>query len=225
MNLKNKISEIVLITLVVLAGGGYIYYSLLSDIRHESGFVSTIYLQKAESPTVKLDNINSKKQSSTSHKQQGKLSATRVSATPLNTEVRHEATISISGNIQSGSTSYTYSKKKRDTKNSYQDGELGSTSTLAYSSHRGRNIDDKLSAQTFGEVAITEPGAMSPFAVPKTPNSNPPTNGNGIILVDPGTYTTPGNELGEPIPVGEGLWIFMLLALGYTGWKILKKPY
>ena len=215
MNIRKKITEIILLTLTVVMGGGFVYFTMLSDIRQEPGSVSIIYLQKAESPTVRLDNINSRNRSSASHKQQEKLSVARASTTPLNNEVRREASVSISGNIQSGSTSYTYSKKNRDTKSTYQDGGLGSTRILVYGSNRGRDKGSEQSVQTFGAVAITEPGASSPFAVPRNPYAAPPTNGEGIIMVDPMTDPLVTNR----IPVGEGGWILILLALGYVGWK------
>ena len=215
MNIKRKISGIMLLTMVILIGGGFVYYSILSDIRQVPGAVYTLNLQKAESPTVRLDNINSKNRSSASHKQQEKLSVARASTTPLNNEVRREASVSISGNIQSGSTSYTYSKKNRDTKSTYQDGGFGSTSMLAYGSNRGRDKGSEQSVQTFGAVGITEPGASSPFAVPRNPYATPPTNGEGIIMVDPMTDPLVTNR----IPVGEGGWILLMLALGYMGWK------
>ena len=63
-------------------------------------------------------------------------------------------------------------------------------------------------------------GGTSPLMVPRTKN-NPPTTGGGIILVDPGTYTTPGEEVGNPIPVGEGWWMMLLLALVYG---VIKSP-
>lgn len=215
MNIKRKISGIMLLTMVILIGGGFVYYSILSDIRQVPGAVSIIYLQKAESPTVRLDNINSRNRSSASHKQQEKLSVARASTTPLNNEVRREASVSISGNIQSGSTSYTYSKKNRDTKSTYQDGGFGSTSMLAYGNNRGRANGSEQPIQTFGAATITEPGATSPFAVPRNPYATPPTNGEGIIMVDPMTDPLVTNR----IPVGEGGWILLLLALGYVVWK------
>ena len=72
-----------------------------------------------------------------------------------------------------------------------------------------------------GSYGGTMMGGTSPLMVPRTKN-NPPTTGGGIILVDPGTYTTPGEEVGNPIPVGEGWWVLLLLALGYG---VIKSPY
>ena len=215
MNIKNKISGIFLLTTVIVIGGGFVYYSMLSDIRQVSGAVSTLYLQKAESPTVRLDNINSKNRSEASHKQQRSFSVPRMATTPLYKEAGVEATVSISNKIQSGSsTSYTYSKKSRDTKSSYQHGGFGSISILTYGSNKGRDVDNEQSVQNFGAVAITEPGAKSPFAVPRNPLA-PPSNGEGIIMVDPMTDPLVTNR----IPVGEGGWILLLLALGYVVWK------
>ena len=215
MNIKKKISGIVLLTMVILIGGGFNYYSILSDIRQVPGAVYTLNLQKAESPTVRLDNINSKNRSSTLRSKQQKTSVPRAAVTSLQKEVRSEAIVYISGNILSGSTNYTYRKKSRDTKSTYQDGGFGSTSILAYGNNRGRANGSEQPIQTFGAAAITEPGATSPFAVPRNPYATPPTNGEGIIMVDPMTDPLVTNR----IPVGEGGWILLLLALGYVVWK------
>ncbi len=42
---------------------------------------------------------------------------------------------------------------------------------------------------------------------------------------DPGTLETaigtPGDEpIGDPIPVGDGFWILLVLLVGYAGWKL-----
>ena len=215
MNIRKKLAEILLLTLTVVMGGGFVYFTMLSDIRQEPGSVSIIYLQKAESPTVRLDNINSRNRSSALRSKQQKTSVPRAAVTSLQKEVRSEAIVYISGNILSGSTNYTYRKKSRDTKSTYQDGGFGSTSILAYGNNRGRANGSEQPIQTFGAATITEPGATSPFAVPRNPYATPPTNGEGIIMVDPMTDPLVTNR----IPVGEGGWILLLLALGYVVWK------
>ena len=66
----------------------------------------------------------------------------------------------------------------------------------------------------------TTMGGTSSLLVPRNNNyNNPPTTGNGIILVDPMT-----DPKGNPIPVGEGWWMLMLLALGYAPLRLKKKP-
>ena len=72
-----------------------------------------------------------------------------------------------------------------------------------------------------GSYGGTTMGGTSSLLVPRTKPTTPPTTGGGIILVDPGTYTTPGEEVGNPIPVGEGWWVLLLLALGYG---VIKSP-
>jgi len=41
-----------------------------------------------------------------------------------------------------------------------------------------------------------------------------PMASGDVIIVDPG-----GDPVGPPIPVGDGAWIFVLLAVCYIGWK------
>ena len=60
-------------------------------------------------------------------------------------------------------------------------------------------------------------GGTAPVLAPRyKPTTNPPMTGGGVILVDPMTDPT-----GNPIPVGEGWWVLLLLALGYG---VIKSP-
>ena len=219
MNIRKKLAEILLLTLTVVMGGGFVYLTLLSDIQMDSKSVSNIYFQKPVSPTVQFDNINSKNshRTSSSTRQKNVIKMPRAAATPLHRDVQPGTTATTSGNNQPGNISYSYNLKSKRNSDTYQGSGYGSTGILAYS-RRGSQTDGEMSPQSTGAVALTEPGATSPFAVPRNPNGTPPANGEGIILVDPMTDPLAENQ----IPVGEGGWILLLLALGYG---VIKSPF
>ena len=216
MNIRKKLAEILLLTLTVVMGGGFVYYTMLSDIQMDSKSVSNIYIQKPVSPTVQLDNINStnSRRTSSNTQQKNVIKMPRAAATPLHRDVQPGTTATTPGNNQPGNTSYAYNLKSKRNNDTYQGSGYGSTGILAYS-RRGSQTDGEVSPQSTGAVALTEPGATSPFAVPRNPYATPPTNGEGIIMVDPMTDPLVTNR----IPVGEGGWILLLLALGYVVWK------
>lgn len=55
-------------------------------------------------------------------------------------------------------------------------------------------------------------GGTAPVMAPRIPTTSPPTVGTGTILVDP--MNDPLES--ERVPVGDGLWILIALALGYS---------
>ncbi len=212
MNIRKKIAEIILLTLTVVMGGGFVYYTMLSDIQMDSKSVSNIYIQKTESPTVQLDNINSKNSRHTSpNTRQKVISMPRAAATPLHRDIRRDATVTASGNNQPGNTNYTYSIKSRKSSDNYQGNDYGTTGILSYRS-RGSQTNGEIAEQSTEGITLTEPGATSPFAVPKNPNGTPPSNGEDIILVDPMTDPNTNNK----IPAGEGMGLLFLLITGYA---------
>ena len=219
MNIRKKLAEILLLTLTVVMGGGFVYLTLLSDIQMDSKSVSNIYFQKPVSPTVQFDNINSKNshRTSSSTRQKNVIKMPRAAATPLHRDVQPGTTATTQGNNQPGNTSYAYSIKSKRNSNMYQGSGYGSTGILAYS-RRGSQTDGEVSPQSTGAVALTEPGATSPFAVPRNPLA-PPSNGEGLILVDPMTDPLVTNR----IPVGEGAGLLFLLITGYAAMIRFRK--
>ena len=213
MNIRKKIAEIILLTLTVVMGGGFVYYTMLSDIQMDS---TNIYIQKPESPTVQLDNINStnSRRISSNTQQKNVIKMPRAAATPLHRDVQPGMIATTPANNQPGNISYTYNLRNKRNSDTYQGSGYGTTDILAYG-RRGSRTDGEVSTQGTGGITLTEPGATSPFAVPRNPFA-PPSNGEGIILVDPMTDPT-----GNPIPVGEGWWVLLLLALGYG---VIKSP-
>ena len=220
MNIKKKISEIVLLTLAVVVGGGYAYYSLLTDTGDSFNKNPVVVYNNTQivGSKTRLGNISSGNRHRSPSKHINSISAPTLSGTQLPSAGSVPAVGGHVSGLLSGSTgySYRYNAKTQD-KSSTSVGSTGIGGMMAYGS-RGRGNNSELAIS--GGSAITAPGAAMPYAVPKTPDTNTPP-GNGIILVDPGTYTTQGDELGtqEMIPVGEGGWILLLLALGYVVWK------
>ena len=214
MNIRKKIAGIILLTLTVVMGGGFVYYTMLSDIQMDS---TNIYIQKPVSPTVQLDNIYStnSRRTSSNTQQKNVIKMPSAAATPLHRDVQPGMIATTPANNQPGNISYTYNLRNKRNSDTYQGSGYGTTDILAYG-RRGSRTDGEVSTQGTGGITLTEPGATSPFAVPRNPNGTPPANGEGIILVDPMTDPT-----GNPIPVGEGWWVLLLLALGYG---VIKSP-
>ena len=219
MNIRKKLAEIILLTLTVVMGGGFVYYTMLSDIQMDSKSVSNIYIQKPVSPTVQLDNINSKnsRRISSNTRQKNAITMSHASATPLYRDVQTGATATTQVNNQPGNISYAYSIKSKRNSDMYQGSGYGSTGILAYG-RRGSRTDGEVSTQGTGGITLTEPGATSPFAVPRNPFA-PPSNGEGLILVDPMTDPLVTNR----IPVGEGAGLLFLLITGYAAMIRFRK--
>lgn len=218
MNIRKKLAEIILLTLTVVMGGGFVYYTMLSDIQMDSKSVSNIYIQKPVSPTVQLDNINStnSRRTSSNTQQKNVIKMPRAAATPLHRDVQPGMIATTPANNQPDNISYTYNLRNKRNSDMYQGSGYGTTDILAYG-RRGSRTDGEVSTQGTGGITLTEPGATSPFAVPRNPFA-PPSNDEGIILVDPMTDPLAENR----IPVGEGWWVLLLLALGYG---VIKSPF
>ena len=84
--------------------------------------------------------------------------------------------------------------------------------------HAGHSIAEIVEKEGWDSFRSRETATLEAVTAPSTIVAT----GGGIILVDPGTYTTPGDEVGNPIPVGEGWWVLLLLALGYG---VIKSPF
>ena len=219
MNIRKKLAEIILLTLTVVMGGGFVYYTMLSDIQMDSKSVSNIYIQKPVSPTVQLDNINStnSRRISSNTQQKNAIKMPRAAATPLHRDVQPGMIATTPANNQPGNISYTYNLRNKRNSDTYQGSGYGTTGILAYG-RRGSRTDGEVSTQGTGGITLTEPGATSPFAVPRNPFA-PPSNGEGIILVDPMTDPLAENR----IPVGEGAGLLFLLITGYAAMIRFRK--
>ena len=107
MNIRKKIAGIILLTLTVVMGGGFVYYTMLSDIQMDS---TNIYIQKPVSPTVQLDNIYStnSRRTSSNTQQKNVIKMPSAAATPLHRDVQPGMIATTPANNQPGNISYTY---------------------------------------------------------------------------------------------------------------------
>ena len=211
MNIRHKILAIFILTLLVVVGGGYAYYSLIKEIQKmDEEYVTDVYYQEPTViPRVNLGNVNPKKV-----RRNTKDNAPLV-VPDTGRKLPSEGTVggigaSSSGTLQ-GFGGYSYRKRTIESTGGGGGGMSGG-GMMAYGGGSRSGGDYASGGYSSGGTMMS---GTSSLLVPRTKPTTPPTTGGGIILVDPGTYTTPGEEVGNPIPVGEGWWILMLLALGY----------
>ena len=216
MNIRLKILAIFILTLIIGVGGGYLYYSLITQrivIGEPESLMYEYHPEPVVLPGVNLSNVNVKKV------RRNTKDYDEMVVPDAGRKLHSEGTVEGIGSSSSGGLSgfggYSY---RRGTIESTNGGGGGAGGGMMAYGGGGRSAGGDVSGGY--SSGGTMMGGTSPLMVPRTKN-NPPTTGGGIILVDPGTYTTPGEEVGNPIPVGEGWWVLLLLALGYG---VIKSP-
>lgn len=219
MNIRLKILAIFILTLIIGVGGGYLYYSLITQrivIGEPESLMYEYHPEPVVIPGVNLSNVNTRK--IRRHAMNNDVLAIPDASTILPSEA-------IIGKIGSSSTSTTsgfggYSYRKRTIESTNGGGGGAGGGMMAYGGG-GRSGGDNASGGYSSGGGMM--GGTSSLLAPRNDKYKPPTNGNGIILVDPGTYTTQGGEITgqNMIPVGEGFWILMLMALVYG---VIKSP-
>ena len=218
MNIRHKILAIFILTLLVVLGGGYAYYSLIKEIQKmDEEYVTDVYYQEPTViPGVNLGNVNPKKV-----RRNTKDNAPLV-VPDAGRKLPSEGTVGGIGASSSGALTdfggYSYRKRTIESTGGGGGGMSGG-GMMAYGG--GSRSGGDYASGGYSSAGTMMSGTSS-LLVPRTKPTTPPITGGGIILVDPGTYTTPGEEVGNPIPVGEGWWILMLLALGYG---VVKSPF
>ena len=217
MNIRLKILLIFILTLAIGGGGGYFYYALITQrivIGEPESLMYEYHPEPVVLPGVNLSNVNVKKV------RRNTKDYDEMVVPDAGRKLHSEGTVEGIGSSSSGGLSgfggYSY---RRGTIESTNGGGGGAGGGMMAYGGGGRSAGGDVSGGY--SSGGTMMGGTSPLMVPRTKN-NPPTTGGGIILVDPGTYTTPGEEVGNPIPVGEGWWVLLLLALGYG---VIKSPY
>ena len=217
MNIRHKILAIFILTLIIGVGGGYLYYSLITQrivIGEPESLMYEYHPEPVVLPGVNLSNVNVKKV------RRNTKDYDEMVVPDAGRKLLSEGTVGGIGSSSSGGLSgfggYSYRRGTIESTNG-GGGGAGGGGMMAYGSG-GRSAGGDVSGGYSSGGGMM--GGTSPLMVPRTKN-NPPTTGGGIILVDPGTYTTPGEEVGNPIPVGEGWWVLLLLALGYG---VIKSP-
>ena len=216
MNNRLKILTIFILTLVVAVGGGYLYYSMITDLQQsdEEYITGVYYEQPVVIPGVNMGNVNPNKVRRSAERLQSGANLPDTK-TKLPSEIAVGSAGSSSSGTLSGFGGYSYRKKAAESSYSGTGGFAGGMMAYGGGSRSGGD-------NASGSYGGTMMGGTSSLLVPRTKPTTPPTTGGGIILVDPGTYTTPGDEVGNPIPVGEGWWVLLLLALGYG---VIKSPF
>ena len=216
MNIRLKILAIFILTLIIGVGGGYLYYSLITQrivIGEPESLMYEYHPEPVVIPGVNLSNVNVKKV------RRNTKDYDEMVVPDAGRKLPSEGTVGGIGSSSSGALSgfggYSYRRGTIESTNG-GGGGAGGGGMMAYGGGRSAGGDVSGGYSSGGGMM----GGTSPLMVPRTKN-NPPTTGGGIILVDPGTYTTPGEEVGNPIPVGEGWWILMLMALVYG---VIKSP-
>ena len=218
MNIRHKILAIFILTLIIGVGGGYLYYSLITQrivIGEPESLMYEYHPEPVVIPGVNLSNVNTRK--IRRHAMNNDVLAIPDASIILPSEAIIGKIGSSSTSTTSGFGGYSYRKRTIESTNG-GGGGAGGGGMMAYGSGGRSAGGDVSGGYSYGGTMM---GGTSPLMVPRTKN-NPPTTGGGIILVDPGTYTTPGEEVGNPIPVGEGWWVLLLLALGYG---VIKSPF
>ena len=216
MNIRHKILAIFILTLIIGVGGGYLYYSLITQrivIGEPESLMYEYHPEPVVLPGVNLSNVNVKKV------RRNTKDYDEMVVPDAGRKLHSEGTVEGIGSSSSGGLSgfggYSYRKRTIESTNGGGGGAGGGM--MAYGGGGRSAGGDVSGGYSSGGTMM---GGTSPLMVPRTKN-NPPTTGGGIILVDPGTYTTPGEEVGNPIPVGEGWWVMLLLALVYG---VIKSP-
>ena len=216
MNAKNRIIEKALLSLAVVIIGGIFYYSMLTDnkAKYNVSFQETSYPKSAVKSNVKLNNRTYSGIRSQSPSYKGHVK--NVSGGLTNTAIPSfhskgtQASHSLSGAF-SGNDSYFQARKSSAAKNT----SSGATSIgmLAYDS-RGYHSSDG-SVASARSTTLSAVGATSISEVPQQQNA---PNAPGDIIIDPG-----GDPTGPPIPVGDGMYVMMMLIGLYSALVFYKK--
>lgn len=213
MNIRLKILAIFILTLVVAVGGGYLYYSMITDLQQsdEEYITGVYYEQPVVIPGVNMGNVNPKKV-----RRNTKDNAPLV-VPDAGRKLPSEGTVGGIGASSSGAlTGFGgYSYRKRTIESTGGGGGGMSGGMIAYGGGSRTGGDYASGGYSSGGTMM---GGTSPLMAPRyKPTTTPPMTGGGVILVDPMTDPT-----GNPIPVGEGWWVLLLLALGYGA---IKSPF
>ena len=213
MNIRHKILAIFILTLLVVLGGGYAYYSLIKEIQKmDEEYVTDVYYQEPTViPGVNLGNVNPKKV-----RRNTKDNAPLV-VPDAGRKLPSEGTVGGIGASSSGALTgfggYSYRKRTIESTGGAGGGMSGG-GMMAYGG--GSRTGGDYASGGYSSAGTMMSGT-SPLMAPRyKPTTNPPMTGGGVILVDPMNDPT-----GNPIPVGEGWWVLLLLALGYG---VIKSP-
>ena len=196
--MKSKLF-LIIITIAI----SFAVYSLFNNIgntKNELGNSTTahiVYQQKA----VAQQYTHSAKINKPNGRRYGGNYSNSVSNAPVVAFSKHK-----SGNVSKSSlfdgnyTAQNINTSRRSYSIASSDLSGGSVIASSYGMG-GRNNGNK-------QTGLLASSTLTPF-----PMGAPMASGD-VIIIDPG-----GDPTGPPIPVGDGAWIFVLLAVCYIGWK------
>lgn len=214
MNIRLKILAIFILTLIIGVGGGYLYYSLITQrivIGKSESLMYEYHPEPVVIPGVNLSNVNVKKV------RRNTKDYDEMVVPDAGRKLPSEGTVGGIGSSSSGGLSgfggYSYRRGTIESTNG-GGGGAGGGGMMAYGGGGRSAGGDVSGGYSSGGTMM---GGTSPLMAPRyKPTTTPPMTGGGVILVDPMTDPT-----GNPIPVGEGWWVLLLLALGYG---VIKSP-
>lgn len=214
MNIRLKILAIFILTLIIGVGGGYLYYSLITQrivIGEPESLMYEYHPEPVVIPGVNLSNVNVKKV------RRNTKDYDEMVVPDAGRKLLSEGTVGGIGSSSSGGLSgfggYSYRRGTIESTNG-GGGGAGGGGMMAYGGGGRSAGGDVSGGYSSGGTMM---GGTAPVLAPRyKPTTNPPMTGGGVILVDPMTDPT-----GNPIPVGEGWWVLLLLALGYG---VIKSP-
>ena len=202
MNIRQKLAVIFILTIIVLGGGGYLLSFMYS--KGDALFISEADREYfIEKPTIvpSVTLINSKGSSTYAEKSKYQNNIlTEMKANSL-TEASGIGS-SNPGLYSSGSSAFAANSSKKITISSTSGGS--SSGLLALGGSHGTSGSTGGSSGGSGGITGSTSGNSSPAAFV-------PVFGTNETSIPPSGDPDPG----EMIPAGDGLWILMLLALGY----------
>ncbi len=226
MNIKTKILIVFLLTLIiVVGGGGYYFYTLTHPTSFKGMFWYEFFADESQQNIEFVPNYyeNSKKSSKITDvinkllNQTDKTNRTRSRTSDSEESSSNGLDISFGeSNLlkhsfnQQQSISSSYMGSNYAYKNNRKEDRLYGTlsSGLAYGNYTLRSSDSNTSDDN---ITSRNWAINGPLAVPfSNGHIGAPSTTSGIILFDPGVETKD-----RPIPVGEGCWIMLIMAVGY----------
>ena len=218
-NIRTKLILISLLTLLVAVGGTMLYHALLEDMKLEAfNMNKEIYI--VSSPRIYSSGMKSGNKTAR-YKPSGRNSSAQLK--PMNMDVKRDNSIMSGLNASRSSTvqSSYFSGKSLSKRNTKDDTYIGGIGMITPFQANGRSKSSSLSSEGTYGGSIGRTSLSSDYAS-ATGNLTAPLLANGLD----GDGDDPSDELPPPTgaPVGDELWVLLMLALGYVGWKKNPQP-
>ena len=217
-NIRTKLILISLLTLLVAVGGTMLYIGLLNDMKLEANNMNKeIFI--VSSPRIYSSGMKSGNKTAR-YKPSGRNSSAQLK--PMNMDVKRDNSIFSALNAsRSSSVQSSYfsgrSIAKRTANDDINTGGIGMiTQYQANGRNKSSSISGGTSVSTLGRTSLSSDYSSA------TGNLTAPMLANGLD----GNDDDPSDELPPPTgaPVGDELWVLLMLALGYVGWKKNPQP-